>query len=382
MKKIINKMDKPLLVVTIIMFLFGLLMVFSASNVRAALFGNPYSVFLKHALILVICGFVAFIIIVTPLKRYQRLVPLALYSIIGALVFVYCYGSLINSAKRWLNLGFFNLQPSEFAKIILIYYMAVYYSKYHKSERMLILYKPLIYAFIIVVLTFMQPDFGTSCILMGIVGCLFLAVPMAPAIKTKAFQIGLGALVVFIFVLIFNDKPLFKESQLARFNFLNPCQRYREHSGYQVCNGFIAINNGGLLGVGLGNSTQKYLYLPAAHTDFIFPVIVEELGLISGLIIIIIYAFIFYRLLKIARHTLNLRNSLLVYGIALYFLFHVVVNLVGVLGLFPLTGTPLPFLSYGGSYVLNLAIALALVQRVEIENNLKRKERFLKGGKG
>ncbi|MDD2489985.1 MAG: FtsW/RodA/SpoVE family cell cycle protein [Bacilli bacterium] len=381
MKKLINRMDKPLLIVTIIMFLFGLLMVFSASNVRAALFGNPYSIFFKHAIILFICSIASIFIIVTPIKKYRFLAPFALYCIIGALIFVFSYGAVINSARRWLDFGFFHFQPSEFAKTIIIFYMAIYYGKHYKSDSYVVLYKPILYAFAIVILTFLQPDFGTSCIIMGIVTFTFLAVPITPQIKRKAFQIGIGAIILFAFILVLNDKPLFRQSQLDRLTFLNPCQRYRENTGYQVCNGFIAINNGGLFGVGLGNSTQKYLYLPAAHTDFIFPVIVEELGLLIGIIIILIFVFIFYRLLKIANHCYSLSGSIIVYGVAMYFIFHVLVNLVGVLGLFPLTGAPLPFLSYGGSYVLNLSIALALVQRVEIENKLKIKEKILKQGK-
>ncbi len=381
MSRILAKMDRKLLIVSIIMFLFGLLMIFSASSVRAALSGNPYSVFIKHSITLVICFIVSFFIIITPIKNYKKLAPLALYGIIITLIVLFSYGAVINSARRWLDLGFYSLQPSEFAKTILIVYIAVYYFKYKDSLNPVLLFKPLFYGFIIAMLTFFQPDFGTATIIIGLVALIFLSLPVDKKIKTKAFQIGIGAILIIVLTFMLNGKTLFRQGQIDRLTFLNPCQRYTQSTGYQVCNGFIAINNGGLFGVGLGNSTQKYLYLPAAYTDFIFPVIVEELGLIVGLLIILTYIFILCRILRIANKSYNLMASIIAYGVFVYILLHIIVNLVGVLGLFPLTGAPLPFLSYGGSYVLNLAICLALVQRIEIENNIKQKEKLLKRGK-
>ena len=163
-------------------------------------------------------------------------------------------------------------------------------------------------------------------------------------------------------------KSLMQSYQASRFNFLNPCSRYSEDTGYQVCNGYIAIHNGGLSGVGLGNSTQKYLYLPEAHTDFIFAIICEELGLIFGIVIVAGYFIMLFIILNIAKEADNLRNSILAYGVFAYLLAHILINLLGVLGLVPLTGVPLPFLSYGGSYCLNVIISLFIVQRINIEN--------------
>ena len=156
---------------------------------------------------------------------------------------------------------------------------------------------------------------------------------------------------------------------MKRFQYKNPCSRYREETGYQVCNGFIAIHNGGLLGKGLGNSTQKYLYLPESHTDFIFPIIVEELGLIAGIVIILGYAFMLYRILRIAKKSSTLNGAILCYGTFIYMLTHILINLLGILALIPLTGVPLPLLSYGGSFTINIIVMLFIVQRVSIENN-------------
>ena len=156
--------------------------------------------------------------------------------------------------------------------------------------------------------------------------------------------------------------------QKSRFNFLAPCTRYQDPTGYQVCNGFIAINNGKLISLSPGNSQQKYLYLPEAFTDFIFPIIVEEFGLITGIAIILILMIMIYRILLLAKRSVNIQNAMICYGIACYIFLHTAINLVGVLGLMPLTGVPLPFLSYGGSFALTLAISLAIVQRISIEN--------------
>ena len=142
-----------------------------------------------------------------------------------------------------------------------------------------------------------------------------------------------------------------------------------------MCNGFIAIDNGGLKGVGLMNSVQKYLYLPESHTDFIFPIIVEELGAIVGVVIIVGYMYIIALIFRVSYKSYNLRNSIICYGVGLNLMLHIFVNLGGVLGVIPLTGVPLPFLSYGGSFCITTICSLALVQRIHIENMEDKKKR-------
>ena len=171
-------------------------------------------------------------------------------------------------------------------------------------------------------------------------------------------------------------EKILNSRQLSRLEFQNPCSRYAEDTGYQVCNGFIAIHNGGLFGVGLGNSTQKYLYLPEAHTDFIFPILIEELGAIVGILVLLGYLFILYRILKIGKEARgNIRNMILCYGTFALILLHLIVNLMGVLALIPLTGVPMPFLSYGGSFAINLIMLLFVVERVAYENNKLKMQR-------
>ena len=193
---------------------------------------------------------------------------------------------------------------------------------------------------------------------------------------TKIVTIGLT---VTIFLALTIGPKLISSYQLQRFTFQEPCTRYREATGYQVCNGFIAIKNGGVFGLGFGNSTQKYLYLPEAHTDFIFPIICEELGIIVGGLIILGYGFMLWRILLIAKKATNIRNSILAYGTFIYLSLHIIINLLGVLALMPLTGVPLPLLSYGGSFNINVILLLFMCQRISIESKeSKIKEKIAK----
>ncbi len=384
MLKILRKIDKPLLLITIFMFVFGLLMIFSASYVKAITsLDNAYYYLIRQGLILVICLFVFLIGINISTSKYRKWYVMILYISIGLLLALYPFGIIVNGAKSWLPFPLFNFQPAELAKIAIIIYMAYYYeiNKENKEDYKIAL-KPFIYIFIVFVLIATQPDLGSALIVFMISFAMFLAVPLYPKVKKKTRNIIFLSIVfggMLLLILFLSGKSGLYAYQIQRFNFLKPCQRYTEvGTGYQVCNSYIAINNGGLFGKGIGNSTQKYLYLPESYTDFIFPVIVEELGLITGIIIILVYAFIIFRILKIAKNTYKLSHGLICYGVAAYIFVHVFVNLVGVLGLLPLTGVPLPFLSYGGSYAVCLTVALTCVQRINAETKITSQEEKLK----
>ena len=182
----------------------------------------------------------------------------------------------------------------------------------------------------------------------------------------------IGGIGVVVLLVLGSGKEILLERQLERFDFANPCSEEKFYNdGNQVCNGYIAINNGGLFGVGLGNSTQKYLYLPEAHTDFIFAIIMEELGLIPSLGIILLYILLLGRIIKIGKESFTDRGAMMCYGIAMFIFLHIAVNLMGIFGLMPMTGVPLPFMSYGGSFTMTLVFALTVVQRVNVENRLQ-----------
>ncbi|MEG0995182.1 MAG: FtsW/RodA/SpoVE family cell cycle protein, partial [Bacilli bacterium] len=225
-------------------------------------------------------------------------------------------------------------------------------------------------AIIIFSLIFIQPDLGTAVIFLGIVATLFFISPVHKKIKNQTFLAALMLIVFGALILTNSGAKIFQDRQLERLNFKNPCSRLLS-TGDQVCNGYIAINNGGLGGVGLGNSTQKYLYLSEPYTDFIFAIIVEELGFIIGAVIIILEGLVLWRIIKIGKNSYTNRGALMCYGICVYIFLHIIINLGGLLGLIPLTGVPLPFMSYGGSFTLCLMISIAIVERVAVETGIR-----------
>lgn len=372
MKKIIKYLDKPLLIISFLLFIIGLVMVFSASNVTAYMSHavSPYIYFIKQGIFL-IAGFIFSIIMINFTTKAYGMFSWGLLIITTiSLVFLPIIGNAQNQAISWYDLGFISIQPSEFIKVITTVWLASFYEKNSKKLNSYVksLF-PLAVCGIIAALIFIQPDLGTTIIYCTIVGTIFLSVPIKKEIKNKTIFSILGLVLFAGIAIIGSGKTLLFERQLQRFDFTNPCDKLLT-TGNQVCNGYIAINNGGLTGVGLGNSTQKYLYLPEPYTDFIFAIIIEELGAIIGIIIILLYIILLYRILLIGRNSLTNRGAIMCYGIAIYIFIHIAVNLLGLFGLMPMTGVPLPFMSYGGSYTICLIAALTLVQRVSVENGI------------
>lgn len=371
MRDKLSKIDKPLLISTLILFIFGSIMILSASSMESYMRYNysPYHYFFREIIFLVI-GAIGFIFtMMFPTKNYKKLDKVLLFIGIVSLAGLLVYGYAANNAVSWYKIGPITVQPSEIAKIILIIYMAVYYDKNRNNlDNQWVIIKPILFAIVIVALIAIEPDLGTGIIVMLITLMIFYAVPIDKKNRSIFNKIFVGGVLIVVLLLITAGTRLLKSYQLERFNFIDPCERYQEESGYQLCNSLIAFKNGGLSGQGLGNSTQKYLYLPESYTDFIFAIVVEEWGLIVGIVILLIYLLILFRIIKIARRSNTLRNNLIAYGIFCYILIHIMINLLGITGLMPLTGVPLPFLSYGGSYTICMMIAMGLVQRVSIEN--------------
>lgn len=371
-RRTFNKIDKPLFVLTIICLAFGLMMVGSASSLKAYMSkDNSYYYFLRQLLFIGAGLFSSFIVISTPLKRYRKLIYVAVIGVIGALIYVLVNNKVMNGISGWMFIGGFGIQPSEFAKTVLILFFALTFEKLMRIKDLSNIGKalPFVIPIIFLGLIFKQPDFGTMMILAGITFVIFLLIPYDSKTKLIFSVLAMFSILVVVIAMLVTGKGL-TNSQMDRFNFKNPCTRYREKTGYQVCNGYIAINSGGLLGSGFGNSKQKYLYLPEAHTDFIFAIIIEEMGLLVGIAIILAYFIIIWRILLIGKKSYNLQGAIICYGVACYIALHVIVNLGGVLGIIPLTGVPLPFYSYGGSFMINLLICLGLVQRVSVENKI------------
>lgn len=371
--------DKSLLIVTVMLLIFGTIMVFSASNIIAYISREvaPYYYFKKQVQFIVLGFFLSiFMLIFLRIKQIAKMSYLFLFLITVALIYLLISGNVeaTNSAKSWFNLGFVKFQPSEFAKIFTIFSLAYYYDL-HKNglNKIGTLLLPIFITGFIGLLIFLEPDLGTAIIYFGIVGFIFLSQPMPK--KYKFIIYGLIILVVFLLSILISTgqiKHILTDRQMGRITeFKNPCSKILS-TGNQVCNSYIAINNGNLTGVGLGNSTQKYLYLPEPYTDFIFAVLVEEFGLLGGIFLIFLYIFILYRILAIGRFSSTNLGTIICYGTALYIALHIFVNLIGIMGIAPMTGVTLPFISYGGSFTLCLILLLAAVQLVAIENKTQK----------
>lgn len=366
----------------------GALLILDASLISSTLtygYSNPYHFCIMQFIFIGASLFASYFIIKFFPSSSYWFVSVILGGILLIALFGTIGGNWIGNGVRavTVNIGSFTLQPAEFLKIVIIMFMGSFYHYRSLKPKL----KPfwwlgLIPSIIIFAVVLFGGDYGTAAIIAALTALIFIGVPSSK--DEKAFKIikkiTACSLIVAVLILKFGylvipEEKLQKDYRLNRLIYTNPCDRYEENSGYQVCNGFIAIDNGGLKGVGLMNSVQKYLYLPESHTDFIFPIIVEELGTIVGVAIIVGYMYIIALIFRVAYKSYNLRNSIICYGVGLNFMLHIFVNLGGVLGIIPLTGVPLPFLSYGGSFCITTICSLALVQRIHIENTEEKKKR-------
>lgn len=379
MRRRFKNMDKFLFFLMVLYTILGLVMLFSASSITAVLQYNysEYHFFIRQLIFFVIAYFIGFIILFLKdsfINIIKRMPKILLLIALGLLVYTAIFGIEIKGAKSWISLGVVSIQPSEFVKTLVILGTAFSFTHLKKMSSGYKFLIPFTLDILLIGLIAFQPDFGTAVIVAIICFLLFISIPIKTKnyVKFKILACICAVIGIGLFVFggnILKKIPFFTQEQVSRFTYANPCKRYSESTGYQVCNGFIAINNGGLFGVGLGNSTQKYLYLPEAYTDFIFPIISEELGSIVASLIIIGFIIILYRILRIARNADTLSGSMIAYGVFGLILAHLLINLLGVLAIIPLTGVPLPFLSNGGSFNFNLIILLFIVERVQIDSN-------------
>jgi cell cycle protein len=380
--KILKKIDVPLFIVMILLIAIGIVMIFSASNVAAIVRYNqsPLGYFIKQSIWALIALIAFFIIIFIDSKYYKNISIIALIAIIISLIYLIFKGTFINKTRGWLLLfnGKIGFQPSELFKIFYIVLASFYYDKFkNKLDDPKYLAFPILLGFGGAGLVFLQPDFGTAMVISVVTVFLFFINPVGKQIKSfvKIFMFLIIIIALLALPSIYNK--ISKEKQ-NRLNTKGVCTQERFYTdGNQLCNSLIAFNNGGLFGKGLANSSQKYLYLPESHTDFIFPVIVEELGIVGGIVIILLFMFMFYRIMLIAKSSYHNYQASYSYAIMFLMALHLFVNIGGVSTFIPLTGIPIPFLSYGGTSLVFNVIALAFIQRARIETRL-RKERFIK----
>ena len=275
------------------------------------------------------------------------------------------FGLTSSGSKRWLDLYFMNLQPSELMKVALILFLAKYYHRIsiENINSIRYLFLPITVLITPLILAATQPDLGTS-ILIGAGG---VVVAWLAGVRVKFFAISGLALIALLPIAISFLKPYQKSRILT---FLNP-ERDPLGAGYQIIQSKIAIGSGGLFGKGFLNGSQSYLdYLPEKHTDFIFTLFSEEFGFFGSLLILFLYALIVARIVKIGNQTRSNFGKLYCYSFATAFFIYVIVNMMMVLGLLPIVGSPLPIMSYGGSSMMAIMLGLGIVMSFKIYKDL------------
>lgn len=363
--------DYPLLVTYVILCLIGLVMVYSASMVAATkgtLTGGAEvsgTYFYTRQLLYVIMSFaivffMAFIMNVKILKQpnVQKWMMIGIFVL---LLITLVIGKNINGSKSWINLGFMNLQASELLKIAIILYLPFMIEKKMPAVRnkIKLISAPIILVASCVALVFLQKDVGqTLLILIIFFSIMFYAGIGVHNVLKYGVMVAIAGILISVLVLIAGLLPSYLE---ARFSILTNPFSAESGTGYHISNSLMAIGNGGLFGRGLGNSIMKLGYLPEPHTDFIFAVICEELGLVGGLFVILLEFFIVYRAFQLANKTNSYFYKLVCVGIASYIGSQTFVNLGGISATIPLTGVPLPFISFGGSAMISLSIAMGLL---------------------
>lgn len=363
--------DYPLLVTYVILCLIGLVMVYSASMVAATkgtLTGGAEvsgTYFYTRQLLYVIMSFaivffMAFIMNVKVLKQpnVQKWMMIGIFVL---LLITLVIGKNINGSKSWINLGFMNLQASELLKIAIILYLPFMIEKKMPAVRnkIKLISAPIILVASCVALVFLQKDVGqTLLILIIFFSIIFYAGIGVHNILKYGIMVAIAGVLISLLVLIAGLLPSYLE---ARFSTLTNPFSAESGTGYHISNSLMAIGNGDLFGRGLGNSIMKLGYLPEPHTDFIFAVICEELGLVGGLFVILLEFFIVYRAFQLANKTNSYFYKLVCVGIASYIGSQTFVNLGGISATIPLTGVPLPFISFGGSAMISLSIAMGLL---------------------
>lgn len=341
-----GKFDSILFLLTLSLTFFGLLMVYDASSIIAFnLFGDKFA-YIKSQLVWSVLGLSALFIFyrIDYHKLYNLALPLLIIALILLLlVFVPHIGSNVKGANRWVNFGFFNLQPAEFVKLGLSIYLAAWFS--HKEKRRFFAFLLLMGSILFLVM--LEPDMGTASII------LFESAIVYFLSGGSILQFFLAAPIIGMIGFFYIMLEPYRASRWI--SFLN-VDSSLSHTSYHVKQILIALGSGGIFGLGVGNSIQKYAYLPENVTDSIFPIIAEELGFIGSVILIIVFAALIWRGIFIAGRAKDQFGKLLAGGIIGFIGMQVLVNLGSMTVLFPLTGVPLPFISYGGSaLVIDLA---------------------------
>jgi cell division protein FtsW len=360
------RVDTWLLLAGLLLLGLGLLMVTSASMpVAGDKLGQPFYFLIRQGAYVGVGLLLATAAFRVSLRSWQRSSLWLLLLASGLLVLVLFpgLGKEVNGSMRWIDVGPINIQVSELAKLCTVIYVAGYLERHGAALQTsaMAMIRPMLVLAVLAVLLLLEPDFGTAVVMMAtVLGMLFLA-----RVKVWQFAALQGVSLVAMAILLYASP--YRRARLIRF--MDPWSD-PFNSGFQLTQALIAIGRGEVFGVGLGESIQKLFYLPEAHTDFLFSILAEELGLMGVLLVVGLYVIIVWRAFQVAARGLDLDMVFaanLAYGIGLWFAIQALFNMGVNMGILPTKGLTLPLMSYGGSSVVVMCIALAVLLRVDAE---------------
>ncbi|MEB7038898.1 FtsW/RodA/SpoVE family cell cycle protein [Staphylococcus gallinarum] len=379
-------LDVSLIICYVLLGVIGVIMVYSASMVSASkgslTNGVPVAAnyFMKRQFLFFIMGFLVILLIsmfinINAIKNVE-IQKFIVLSTLALLLLTILVGKEVNGSKNWISLGIFSIQSSEFLKLASIFYLSYIIDKFlalKKDYKLRHLIPPLGVLGLGLLLVLMQGDLGGTLLTVAIIGSILLYSEIKNKIKLQILSFTAIPMLLYIcYTLIFDSKNLYR---LKRIQVVLDPFKYENGDGYQLTSALTSIANGGLFGKGLGNGILKRGYLPEPHTDFIFTVISEETGLIGVLFVLAIYGFILFKGLVYANRTENHFYKLICVGVVSYLFMQVFINLAGISGLIPLTGVTLPMLSYGGSSIMSVSLALgamiAVIRKIKQEQITK-----------
>jgi len=359
-----KRVDKPLFVAVILIAVFGVVMIYSASFVWANYkFDDPFKFVKMQSIFLVIGIILMFFLSKIDYHIYYKYanIILIICALFLILVLIPGIGTVRNGSRSWFGIGSLGIQPSEFAKIGLIIYVAKYLTNNDRIMKSIIhgVLPILVVIGFFFVLIMLEPDFGTAMVIVLTLVILIFISGVKISFFVKVGLVGLLGIAGIIIAAPYRMKRI--------VSFLNPWSDPLG-SGYQILQSLYAIGPGGLLGQGFLKSRQKFFYLPEPQTDFIFSIISEELGFLGVLIVTFFFMFIFYRGMLISLKSNDLFGKYLAFGLSFGLIIQASLNLMVVVGLIPVTGVTLPFLSYGGSSLLVSLASIGMLLSISKHN--------------
>ncbi len=369
-------------ILTLILSIIGLIMISSSSiSIGERYFNDPYW-FIRRQIIWWVISFIFFILAsrinyhyYKKFSNYIMLISIALL----ALVFIPGFGIEINGYRRWLNFWFFSIQPSEFVKIALIMLFSDNLNRRYKDNKLIknIIFPSFLALCVVAVLIFLEPDLGTVVV----IGLIVFIVLYVGGVRLKHLFglgfIGFAVTAIYLFSEDYQRQRLF--AFISRIIALLSGKGEIGEVNFQISQSLIALGSGNLTGLGLGNSIQKYSYLPEAHTDFIFAIIGEELGLVGTILVVVLFVLFMVFGIRVCIKAKDYFGRVMAVGLTSIIIIPAIINISVVIGLLPITGLTLPFISSGGSSLLVSMITAGILLNISRQNSLPQKNPELSG---